>query len=78
MRHFQPESALVAREIREEKRRELDAMRSQVTQERTARLSAPPPLFLETQFHTSIGNIRQDVQRAKNVQSTHILRWLRS
>jgi len=68
----------MAREIREERRRELAAMLSQITQERVARLSAPQPLSLEAQFQKSIGQIREDVQLAKDVQTTHILRWLRS
>jgi hypothetical protein len=42
------------------------------------RVPAPRPLSLEARFQRSIVNIRQDVQRAKDVQSTHILRWLRS
>ncbi len=74
MRYFQPERALVAREIREERRRELDVMLSQLPH----RVPAPPPLSLEAQFQRSIVDIRQGVQRAKDVQSTHILRWLRS
>ena len=78
MRYFQPERALIAREIREERRRELDAMLSQLPQRRAARLPAPPPLSLEAQFQRSIVNMREDVQRAKDVQTTHILRWLRS
>jgi hypothetical protein len=53
-------------------------MLSQIAQERAARLSAPPPLSLEAQFQRSIVNMREDVQRAKDVQTTHILRWLRS
>jgi hypothetical protein len=68
----------MAREIREERRRELATMLSQITQERTARLSAPPPLSLEAQFQRSVGNMREDVQRAKDVQTGHILRWLQS
>jgi hypothetical protein len=78
LRYFQPERALIARDIREERRRELDAMLSQLPQRRTARLSAPPPPSLEAQFQRSIINVREDVQRAKDAQSTHILRWLRS
>jgi hypothetical protein len=53
-------------------------MLSQLPQRRTDRLPAHAPLSLEAQFHRAIVNIRQDVQRAKDVQSTHILRWLRS
>ena len=78
MRIFQPERALIAREIHEERRRELNAMLSQLPQRRADRLPAPPPLSLEAQFQRSIINVREDVQRAKDVQSTHILRWLRS
>jgi hypothetical protein len=69
---------LIAREIREERRRELDSMLSQIAHERTARLPAPPPPSLEAQFQRSIVTMREDVQRAKDVQSTYILRWLRS
>ena len=78
MRYFQPERALIAHEIREERRRELNAMLSQLPQRRADRLPAPPPPSLEAQFQRSIINVREDVQRAKDVQSTHILRWLRS
>jgi hypothetical protein len=78
LRYFQPERALIAREIREERRRELDAMLSQIAQGRAARLSTPPPLSLEAQFQRSIVNMREDVQRSKDVQTTHILRRLRS
>jgi len=78
LRYFQPERALIAREVREERRRELATMLTQIAQERAAQLPAHAPLSLEAQFHRTIVNIRQDVQRAKDVQSTHILRWLRS
>ena len=74
MRYFQPERALIAREIRDERRGELDAMLSQLSH----RVPAPPLLSLEAQFQRSIITMREDVQRAKDVQSTHILRWLRS
>ena len=78
MRYFQPERALIAREIRDERRRELATMLSQLPQRRADRLSPPPPLSLEAQFQMNVGKIREDVQRAKDVQTTHILRWLRS
>ena len=78
MRYFQPERALIAREIREERRRELNAMLSQLPQRRADRLPAPQPLSLEAQFQRSIVTMRENVQRAKDVQSTHILCWLRS
>ena len=78
MRHFQPERALICREIREERRRELATMLTQIAQERAAQLPAHVPLFLEAQFQRNIINTREDVQRAKDVQTTHILRWLRS
>jgi hypothetical protein len=78
LRYFQPERALIAREVREERRRELNAMLSQLQQRRADRLSAPPPPSLEAQFQMNVGKMREDVQRAKDVQSTHILRWLRS
>ena len=74
MRYFQPKRALIAREIRDERRRELDAMLSQLPH----RVPAPSPLSLEAQFQRSIVDIRQDVQRAKDVQTAHILRWLQS
>ena len=78
MRYFQPERALIAREVREERRRELNAMLSQLPHRRADRLPTPLPLSLEARFQRSIVNMREDVQRAKDVQSTHILRWLRS
>ena len=74
MRYFQPERALIAHEMREERRRELDVVLSQLPH----RVPAPSPLSLEAQFHRIIVNMREDVQRAKDVQTTHILRWLRS
>ena len=78
MRYFQPERALIAREIREERRRELNAVLSQLPQRRAYGVSVPAPLSLEAQFQRSIINMREDVQRSKDVQTTHILRWLRS
>ena len=78
MRYFQPERALIAREVREDRRRELNAMLSQLPQRRADRLPAPPPLSLEAQFQRTIVNMREDVQRAKDARSTHILHWLRS
>jgi hypothetical protein len=69
---------LIAREIREERRRELDAILSQLPQRRADRLPAPLPPSLEAQFQMNVGKMREDVQRAKDVQTTHILRWLRS
>ena len=77
MRYFQPERALIAREIRAERRRELDSVLSQIAYARMTQLSAPS-FSLEAQFQRSIINMREDVQRAKDVQTTHILRWLRS
>ena len=79
MRTFQPERALIARETRKENRDELAKMLAQIAMERAARL--PPsilPVSLETQFQISIHRTREDVQRAKDVQSAHILRWLQS
>jgi hypothetical protein len=78
LKYFQPERALIAREIREERRRELNAMLSQLPQRRADRVPASPPLSLEAQFQRSIVNLREDVQRAKDVQSIQVLRWLRS
>ena len=74
MRYFQPERALIGRELQEERRRELHAMLSELPH----RVPASPPLSLEAQFQRSIVTMREDVQRAKDVQSTHILHWLRS
>jgi hypothetical protein len=53
-------------------------MLSQLPQRRVDRLFAPPPPTLEARFQMNVGKMREDVQRAKDVQSTHILRWLRS
>ena len=77
MRCFQPERALIAREIREERQRELDTVLSQIAYGRIIRLPSPS-LSLEAQFQISVSKMREDVQRAKDVQTTHILRWLRS
>jgi len=77
LRCFQPERALIAREIREERQRELDTVLSQIAYGRIIRLPSPS-LSLEAQFQISVSKMREDVQRAKDVQTTHILRWLRS
>jgi hypothetical protein len=50
---------------------------SQIAHGRIIRLPAPS-LSLEAQFQMSVSKMREDVQRAKDVQSTQILRWLRS
>ena len=79
MRTYQPERALIARQTRKENRDELAKMLAQIAMERAARL--PPsilPVSLETQFQESICRTRQDVQRAKDVQSAQILLWLQS
>ena len=79
MRTYHPERALIARETRKENRDELAKMLAQIAMERAARL--PPsilPISLEAQFQISIHRTREDVQRAKDVQSAHILRWLQS
>jgi hypothetical protein len=79
LRTFQPEYALIARESREENRKQLADMLSQIAMERASRLPPPPALTsLETQFQVSVRNGIRDVQRAKDAQSTSILRWLRS
>ena len=78
MRSFQPERALIARETREENRRELARVLDQISRGRASRLPAPPPVSLERQFQMSIHRTREDVQRAKDVQTAHILRWLQS
>jgi hypothetical protein len=79
LRTFQPERALIARETYLENRDELAKMLAQIAMERAARL--PPsvlPVSLETQFQISIHRTREDLQRAKDVQSADILRWLQS
>ena len=79
MRTYQPERALIARETRKENRDELAKMLGQIAMERAARL--PPsilPVSIETQFQISIHRTREEVQRAKDIQSAHILRWLQS
>ena len=79
MKSFQPEYALIARETREENRKQLADMLRQIAMERAARLPPLPELTsLETQFQASVRNGLRDVQRTKDAQSTHILRWLRS
>ena len=79
MKSFQPEYALIARETREENRRQLADMLRQIAMERAARLPPPPVLTsLEAQFQASVRNGLRDVQRAKDVQSSHVLCWLRS
>jgi hypothetical protein len=55
---------LIARETREENRRELARVLDQISTERASRLPAPPPVSLEAQFQMSIHRIREDVQRA--------------
>jgi hypothetical protein len=79
LRTYQPERALIALEIRKENRDELAEMLDQIAMERAARL--PPSILrvsLETQFQISIHRSREDIQRAKDDQSAHILRWLQS
>ena len=78
MRTYQPERALIARETREENRRELARVLDQISTERSSCLPAPPAVSLEAQFQISIHKIREDVQRAKDAQTAHILRWLQS
>jgi hypothetical protein len=80
LRTYQPERALIARETREENRRELARVLDQISSERAARLPPPsiPQVSLEAQFQISIHRIREDVQLAKDVQTAHILRWLQS
>jgi len=70
---------LIARETHLENRDDLAKMLAQIAMERAARL--PPsvlPVSLETQFQISIHRTRKDIQRAKDVQSADILRWLQS
>ena len=79
MRSYQPERALIARETREENRKHLAQMLDQIAMERAARLPPPiAPVSLKAQFQASISKIREDVQRDKDLQSAHILRWLQS
>ncbi len=75
MRTYQPEHALIARQTRKENREELSKMLSQISMERAAQL---PPPSLESQIQESIRRTREDIQRFKNAQSAHILRWLQS
>ena len=77
MRIFQPERALISREIREESRRELARILDQISKGRAACLPAPS-LSLEAQFQMSVSKMREDVQRAKDDQTAHILRWRQS
>ena len=54
-------------------------MLDQIAMERAARLPPSiPPLSLEVQIQESIRKTREDVQRAKDAQTAHILRWLQS
>ena len=79
MRTYDPERALIARETHKENRDELAKMLARIAMERAARL--PPPcslVSLEAQIQESIHRTREDVQRAKDVQSAHIPRWLQS
>ena len=78
MRTYQPERALIARETREENRRELARVLDLISSQRASRYPAPPPVSLEAQFQMSIHRIREDVQLAKDVQTAHILPWLQS
>ena len=79
MRTYQLEHALIARQTRKENREDLSRMLSQIAMERAARLPPPlPTVSLEAQFQESIRKIRQDVQRTKDAQTAHILRWLQS
>jgi hypothetical protein len=79
LRTYQPERALIARETRKENRDELAKMLGQIAMERAARLPPPiSPVSLETQFQMSMHRTRRDVQRAKDIQSAQILRWLQS
>jgi hypothetical protein len=76
LRTYQPERALIARETREENRRELARVLDLISSQRASRYPAPPPVSLEAQFQMSIHRIREDAQRAKDAQTAHILRWL--
>jgi len=78
LRIFQPERALLSREIREENRRELARVLDQISKGRTSCLPTSPPVSLEAQFQMSLSKMREDVQRAKDDQTAHILRWLQS
>ena len=78
MRTYQSERALIARETREENRRDLARVLDQISSERASRYPAPPPVSLEAQFQMSIHRIREGVQLAEDVQTAHILPWLQS
>ena len=71
---------MIARETHEENRIDLAKMLDQIAMERAARLPPPsiPTVSLEEQIQEVIRKTREDVQRTKDVQSTHILRWLQS
>jgi len=79
LRAYQPERALIARETHEENRKDLAKMLDQIAMERAARLPPSiPTVSLEAQIQESIRKIREDVQRTKDAQTAHILRWLQS
>jgi len=78
LRIFQPERALIARETREENGRELARILDQISKGRASCLPSPPPVSLEAQFQMNLSKTREAVQRAKDVQTAHILRWLQS
>jgi hypothetical protein len=71
---------LIARETHEENRKDLAKMLDQIAMERAARLPPPsiPPASLEVQIQESIRKTRENVQRTKDAQTAHILRWLQS
>jgi len=50
----------------------------QISKGRTSCLPSPAPPSLEAQFQMSLSKVREDVQRAKDDQTAHILRWLQS
>jgi hypothetical protein len=78
LRTYQPERALLARETHEENQKELARVLDQIAIERVSRLPVPVPLSIEVQFQISIQRMREDVQRAKDIQTAHILSWLQS
>ena len=78
MRTYQPERALIARETHEENQRELARVLDQISIERASRLPVAPEVPLEVQFQISIQRMREDVQRANDIQTADILRWLQS
>ena len=78
MRTYQPERALIARETRRGESKRAGQHARPDRHGAGSSTATTIPVSLEAQFQESIRKIREDVQRAKDVQSAHILRWLQS